>query len=176
MDIERILLTGGPGAGKTAVLDVFRELGYDVGPDAAREIIRERKAQGLSSRPDPASFAQQILAREIDAYRMAGKSPTFFERGVADVAASLLGADAIDESEARRLVETFPYFHRVFLFPPWEAIYQVDEERDHAFDHALRVFEDIRRWYARFDYELVEMPFDTATARAQFILEEIADA
>lgn len=159
--------------GKTTVLDVLRRLGYAVGDDAAREIIRSRRQQGLSPRPDAAIFARQILAREIDAYDSVSSSPTFFERGVPEAAASLVGADEIDEAEARKLLETYPYFKRVFLFPPWKAIYRVDAERDHSFEHAVRVYEDIRDWYARFDYEMIEVPFDTAEARAQFILKEV---
>lgn len=172
----RVLLTGGPGAGKTTVLEVLRDLGHAVGDDAAREIIRARIAQGLSPRPDPASFAKEILAREIDAYSAVVTSPKFFERGVADVAASLLGAGAIDEDGARKLVESYPYFHRVFLFPPWQAIYRVDRERDHPFEHAVKVYKDISRWYARFDYEMIDVPFDSAESRAQFILEKIDGA
>ena len=72
--MNRVVLTGGPGVGKTAVIEVLREEGYAVGEDAARSIIIERKAAGLSPRPDAAEFANQILVREIAAYEFCDTS------------------------------------------------------------------------------------------------------
>ena len=82
--MQRIVLTGGPGAGKSTVLDVLQRQGYTTGEDAARSIIRERKAAGLSPRPVPSEFAKQVLDREIATYRSVTRSPTFLERGVAE--------------------------------------------------------------------------------------------
>ena len=50
---KRVILTGGPGAEKTSILDVLAEDGFRIGQDVVREIIRERLAAGLSPRPSP---------------------------------------------------------------------------------------------------------------------------
>ena len=39
--IQRVVLTGGPGAGKTAILDALAEDGIRIGVNVAREIIRD---------------------------------------------------------------------------------------------------------------------------------------
>ena len=107
--MKRIVLTGGPGSGKTTVVDIFRERGYQVGGDVARSIIRERKAAGLSPRPEPLEFSEQILKREIALYQTAAHSPMFFERGIPDVAASLFGAGALDEYTSKLLIDRYYY-------------------------------------------------------------------
>lgn len=84
--MKRIILTGGPGAGKTSAPRALRDKGHGVGGDAARSIIRERNAAGLKLSPNPLEFSKQILEREIASYLAATKSLVFFERGVVDVA------------------------------------------------------------------------------------------
>ncbi len=173
--MQRVVFTGGPGAGKTTVLEILRDKGYAVGADAARSIIRERKAAGLSPRPEPRTFAEQILEKEIAMYFSATRSQTFFERGVSEAVASLFGAGALDDISAERLMDRYRYDH-IFLFPPWAEIYRTDAERDHTFDHSVRVCESIRRWYLRFGYEIVQVPLDSAHARAEFILARATGA
>tara|TARA_R110002072_G_scaffold20841_11_gene75272 strand:+ start:389 stop:913 length:525 start_codon:yes stop_codon:yes gene_type:complete len=167
---QRIVLTGGPGAGKTTVLDILQTKGFAVGVDAARSIIQERKAAGLSPRPEPLLFAEQILDRETALFDSASQSPMFFERGVPEAVASLYGAKGIDEPLMEHMMARYRY-DKVFLFPAWEAIYQTDAERDHTYDHAVRVCESIRKWYLRFDYEVIEVPLETPQARSEFILQ-----
>ncbi len=199
----RIVLTGGPGSGKSTVLEVLRNNGYATGEDAARSIIRERKAAGLTPRPEAKEFADQILAREIAAYRSVTLAPplrynepsseepnneepnneeplkdglfdkVFFERGIVDVAGSLYGTGTLDEQATRQLIRKYPYEY-VFLFPPWEDIYQMDEERDHTFDHSVLVYGSTRDWYRKVGYNIIEVPIDTPQARAEFILGHTA--
>jgi len=173
--MQRIVLTGGPGSGKTTVLDLFRESGYEVGVDVARSIIQARKAAGLSPRPEPLAFSEQILEREMELYQSATSAQMFFERGIVDVAGSLYGAGALDEHTSKLLVDRYRY-EFVFLFPPWADIYRTDEERDHTFDHAVRVYESIRDWYPRFGYDVTEVPIGSPQVRAEFILDRIAHA
>lgn len=171
--MKRIVLTGGPGSGKTTVLDIMCARGYSVGHDVARSIIRERKAAGLSPRPAPQAFAKQVLEKEIEQYQATGSSPMFFERGISDVAGSLYGAGVLDEFASQQLVNKYPYGF-IFLFPPWADIYQTDEERDHTFEHAVMVYESTQKWYLRMGYEVIEVPIDSPEARAQFILDHVA--
>jgi predicted ATPase len=172
-ELQRIVLAGGPGAGKTAVLDVLVDSGFDAAADNAREIIRERKSNGLAPRPAPAEFGRAILERDIDAYRAADSSPTFFERGVVDAAGGLYGCGAIDRRAAAELIARFRYHPRIFVFPPWEEIYRTDSERDQSFEEAVSVYRRTLDWYIGFDYEIVEVPFGPVADRARFVLAEI---
>jgi len=171
--MRRVVLTGGPGAGKSTVLDQLRAEGLATAEDAARAIIQARKAMGLSPRPEAGAFAREILDRDIAAYDSATSSPTFFERGVPDAVGMLLASGGLDEQGGREFVKRYPYHQQVFLFPPWQEIYRTDAERDHTFEHAVTVYEATRDWYIRLDYEVVEVPQASVEARAEFILYTI---
>jgi predicted ATPase len=173
--MQRIVLTGGPGAGKTRALELIRGQGYSTGEDAPRLIIRERKLAGLPPRPDALTFAQQVFDKEVEAYHSAKRSPSFFERGVVEAIASLLEADALTERRAEHLLSKYCY-QAVFIFPPWKEIYRVDEERDHTFDHAVRVYEFTLQFYRRHGYEPIEVPRAGVAERAAFILNHLRDA
>src|SRR6185436_14336484 len=82
----RIVITGGPGAGKTTLLLALQARGYTIVGDTARTIIQDRRSRGLSPRPDPHAFGQEMLRMDIEnfAHHAASPGPVFFERGVLD--------------------------------------------------------------------------------------------
>ena len=64
--MSRILITGAPGAGKTTLLLALQARGYLIVGDTARTIIQDRRKRGLSPRPDPYAFAQELLRMDIE--------------------------------------------------------------------------------------------------------------
>lgn len=83
---RRFVVTGGPGGGKSTLLDALAERGYRVAPEAARRLTKERLSSRLPPRPDPVSFARAILNSDMEQYRAATDhdGTTFFDRGVLD--------------------------------------------------------------------------------------------
>ncbi|HEU5310820.1 MAG TPA: AAA family ATPase, partial [Candidatus Eisenbacteria bacterium] len=132
MSVRRVVVTGGPGAGKTVLLDELARRGYPVAPESARTIIRERLARGLPKRPEPAEFAYEILGRDIEQYRSleqsreqsGGSGLHFFDRSVLDALGMLDQLGLLSARERDRHLTEFPYYRQVFLLPPWEAIYE----------------------------------------------------
>src|SRR5262245_47042717 len=98
---QKIVFTGGPGAGKSTVLAALQERGCAVVADHAREVIRKRKASGLSPRPGPAAFAQEILRLDIEAYERTASidGPVFFERSVLDAVGGLHEAGGLTSAD-----------------------------------------------------------------------------
>lgn len=178
MTLRRVVVTGGPGAGKTALLRALRQRGHAVGDDAARAIIHERKAAGLSPRPEALAFAQAVLAREVAAHEGAA-SPSgvmFFECGVVDALGMLVESLPLSPGELESRLARHPYHRDVFVLPPWSEIYVNDDERDHPFAHAVRVHAGIAQWYARCGYRVVEVPRLSVDARCAFVLETLGQA
>jgi predicted ATPase len=169
---RRVLLVGGPGSGKTTVLDELAGQGYTCVPDNARIVIRTRKLRGLTPRPDPPEFAYEVLRMDIERYRStpAERSFVFFERGVPDAVGALDALGVLSPADVGRYLAEFAYCRRVMVFPPWEGIYTTDAERDQTFEESVRVHAAVRDWYGRCGFELVEVARAPAKARCEFIL------
>ena len=94
----------------------------------------------------------------------------FFDRGVLDALCMLHEIEPLPHDKLDEMVATYPYRRQVFCFPPWEAIYTRDDERDQSFADAWLVYQTAAAWYARFGYELIEVPKRPVTERCSFIL------
>ena len=174
----RFVMTGGPGAGKTTILQALAARGYRYTAESARAIIRERLARGLRPRPPLAQFGYEILQRDIARYRAmrATDHPVLFDRGIVDALGILDEQQAMSLGEIQAYVRSFPYNKVVLLMPPWEAIYRTDAERDQTFAESVRVCESLRMWYARWGYEPIEVPRTAIDQRVTFVLQTIEDA
>lgn len=172
---HRFVITGGPGGGKTTILSALAERGYSFAPESARQIIKERLAAGLTPRPDPVSFAQEILRSDIEKYQNVTSCAyaMFFDRGVLDALYMLDVQDALMRDEIAKCVQKFPYNSVVFFLPPWKEIYETDSERDQTFEQSVEVFEGMKKWYSQWGYETLEVPRGSINERVSFILQRI---
>lgn len=178
MPAQRVVFAGGPGSGKSTLLRALQLLGYAVVADSARSIIQARRSRSLSPRPPSLEFAQAILRQDIQQYdEQASRSGlVFFERGVVDALGMLHEVGALPANELQALLSAHPYHPQVFLFPPWEAIYANDAERDQTFIEAARVCRGASEWYRRCGYELVEVPKVGVTERCGYVLQVLGAA
>ena len=176
--MHAVVFTGGPGAGKTTVLDALRSQGHAVVEDTARTIIQNRRRQGLAPRPEPLEFAEEILREDIEKYRKsaAEQGYVFFDRGVLDALCMLDQVAQLPPAELDAFVTKYPYNRRVFGFPPWEAIYASDAERDQTFADSVRVHATTVQWYRRCKYEIVEVPRASVSERCAYVLNSLARA
>src|SRR6187431_52937 len=116
----RVVITGGPGAGKTTLLCELGHRGFATVEDTPRAIIRSRRALGLSPRPSPLEFAEQVLRRDVELYEQnAGQALTFFDRGVPDALAMVAAAAPERKADLVALATVHPYHPVVFVLPPW---------------------------------------------------------
>jgi predicted ATPase len=173
--MRRIVVTGGPGAGKTTLLAALRARGYRAVDESARAIIQERLAGGLSPRPPALEFARQILHRDIAKYQQPPELDlVFFDRSIVDALCMVNQAARLEAHELRALLAQYRYDRRVFVLPPWEAIYTTDSERDQTFAEALHVHKTLTRWYRRCEYEIIEVPTGTVAERCTYVLRALA--
>jgi predicted ATPase len=170
----RLVITGGPGAGKTALLRELGGRGFATVEDTPRAIIRSRRALGLSPRPSPLEFAEQVLRRDVELYEQnTGQALTFFDRGVLDALAMVADAAPERRADLVALATAYPYHPVVFVLPPWEEIYVNDDERDHTFAHAVRVYESLVAWYQLCGYHVALVPKLAVAERCTFVLSAL---
>jgi len=172
-----IVLTGGPGSGKTSVIDSLQRAGYSRSLEAGRAIIQDQVAIGGRALPwqDRELFAELMLSWEMASYHTAEQSSglVFFDRSVVDVVAYLQLCNLPLSTHIEQAVKTFRYNRHVFIASPWEEIYKPDRERKQDFPEAVRTYHAIANAYAKSGYELIEIPRAPVDDRVRFILSAI---
>lgn len=170
------VLTGGPGSGKTTLIEALRTAGFATAPEAGRGIIRDQMAIGGPALPwnDPALFAELMLSWELRSYHAAleQKGPVFFDRGVPDTLGYLRLTGLPVPAHVRNAAERFRYARRVFIAPPWPEISGQDNERKQTFDEAERTYHSVAGVYTELGYELVPLPLAPVETRLRFVLAE----
>lgn len=171
------VVTGGPGSGKTSLLEALRSRGYTCSVEAGRGIIQDQVSIAGPALPwhDRSLFAELMLSWEMRSYRIGQETaaPVFFDRGVPDVLGylRLIGIPVPDH--IRNAAQEFRYNSTVFITPPWREIFSQDRERKQDFNEAIRTYEVMVATYTELEYRLVEIPRVPVEARANFIVEHL---
>lgn len=173
------VITGGPGSGKSTLIEDLHRRGHARSIEAGRGIIQDQVAIGGHALPwsDPLLFAELMLCWEMRNHHLAEDAAgiVFFDRGVPDVLGylQLLGLRAPEH--VRKAAETFRYNRRVFIAPPWEEIFRPDRERKQDFEEAVRTHQSMLEIYTQCGYELIEIPLVSVNERAEFVLQKIGE-
>ena len=169
------VITGGPGGGKTSLLEKLESKGYRYVPETARQIIKDRLAKGLTPRPDPTTFAQEIFNTDWTNFISNSNltSPLFFDRSFMDSACQLFECDSIAHSKIQDTYLQNRFNNKVFFTPPWQEIYRTDTERDQSFEESIEVYERLDKWYRNHGYEIIVLPKDTIENRTDFVLRNV---
>jgi len=171
------VITGGPGSGKSTLIDALAARGLRTMPEAGRAIIRDQAAIGGSAGPwaDRAAFAELMLGWEMRSYREAGRleGPVVFDRGVPDVAGYLRLCGLPVPEHVKRAVEVFRYHTRVLIAPHWPEIFGQDAERKQSAEEAVATYDSLAQTYTEAGYELVELPKASVEERVRFVMSRI---
>jgi predicted ATPase len=175
-----IIISGGPGGGKTTLIDALAALGHGRTVEAGRFIIREQAEIGGAGMHsgDQALFAELMLMHEIRNYREAQGAPglVFFDRGVPELVGYLPMVGRPVPEHFRRAAEVYTYNRRVFLTAPWREIYANDVERKQDWGEALRSYEHCAAIYDELGYETVDLPKASVAERVRFVLQNLRGA
>lgn len=174
---NRIVITGGPGTGKSSIIKYLEKNGHACLHEVSREITAAAQREGITQLflAQPLLFSQKLLDARIDQFQKAIEIPNrkvFIDRGIPDVVAYMdyFGTDYPSEfNEAC----TKYFYDRVFLLPPWNEIYQTDNERYESFDQAVEIYEHLKKSYVSFGYTPIEVLKDSVEARSEFILDNL---
>ncbi len=170
------VITGGPGFGKSILVDLLAQKGYKIGNEAAREIIAQQRLSGGEALPwKNIKLFEEMVASQRVAFleSIPGTTIAFSDRGLPDqIAYSWYKG----KSESRFLVdavEKYRYAPLVFITPPWKEIYSTDDIRKESFEQASEIHSFIIKAYHACRYRLIDLPFVSPAERIEFILDTI---
>jgi len=177
-DIDRLfIITGGPGSGKTSLIKALAAFGFSHMPEAGRAIIQDQVAVGGTALPwsDRLAFAELMLSREMRSYQAAQEiaGPVIFDRGLPDVVGYLRLSGLPVPPHIERAASCFRYHRRVFIAPPWPAIFTQDTERKQSIGEAEATYQAMVDVYSGLGYELLPLPLAPVSERVQFVRQII---
>lgn len=173
-DVDQMfVVTGGPGSGKTTLVTALAACGFSTMPEAGRAIIQQQIAIGGTALPwsNRLAFAELMLEMDIRSYRGAEelRGPVIFDRGIPDVLGYLRVSGVPVPAHIEEAARKFRYHRRVFLAPPWPAIFGQDEERKQSIAEAEATCDAMVEVYSSLGYELLVLPLIPVDERIEFV-------
>ncbi|RSK40393.1 AAA family ATPase [Mangrovimonas spongiae] len=178
MKTKKIVITGGPGTGKTSLINELKTRDYICYDEVSRDVILEARKEGIEQLflTKPLLFSERLLEGRKQQYIEANSSKSdiiFLDRGIPDVLAYM---DYANETYPNHFVNASQdhTYDAVFVLAPWEAIFESDNERYENFKQAEEIHDFLLTTYKKFDYNLTDVPFDTIENRVDFLLNHLS--
>tara|TARA_B110000503_G_scaffold7779_1_gene10595 strand:- start:5747 stop:6286 length:540 start_codon:yes stop_codon:yes gene_type:complete len=175
---QKIVLIGGPGTGKTTIINELVKEGYCCMKEVSRAVILKAKEEGIEQLflTEPLLFSKMLLEGREKQYKSAAAlqaNIVFFDRGIPDIHAYL---DYVNIKYPPYFVEksnTYKYT-KIFHFAPWKEIHTTDNERYESFEESVKIDAYLVEAYSELGYHLIQVPFGSAAERTTFILNAIS--
>lgn len=173
-DRRRIVISGCSSGGKSTLLAELAARGFHTIEEPGRNIVREALATGSDALPwvNPDAFVRKAIEYASQSLTTVStlKEPVFFDRSAIDALAHFERLSIATPPDLKALGEACLYSSPVFFVPPWEALYEQDDERPLPFEEAVREYDWLRLAYPRRGYAIIDLPKVSVAARADFML------
>lgn len=175
MNTKKIIITGGPGTGKSTIINELIKRNYTCLEEISRKVTLDAKKEGIDQLflSNPLLFSELLLKgreQQFQSVNSLKSDIVFFDRGIPDVLAYM---DFIGDEYPTRFVKTCKNlkYDTVFILKPWKAIYTSDNERYENFNQAKDIHKHLINTYQSYNYQLIDVPFDAVEKRTDFILD-----
>jgi predicted ATPase len=169
----RIVITGGPGAGKTTLIEKLSALGYSGMEEAAREVIDQYEAHNINPWGDLQAFVRLVYERIYPELQKPVEGLVFCDRSMLDCIAYLKEADMPVPDYLAAFDPHAYYSGEVFILAPWPDIYRQEKARRQSYSKAVSLYKRIRETYQAYGFLLTEVPPLAVEERVGFIFEKL---
>ena len=176
-DRRRIVISGCSSGGKSSLLGELSARGYHTVEEPGRNIVREALETGGDALPwiNPEAFVRKAVEYAHETLHAVANldAPVFFDRSAVDALAHFERLSISAPPELKAMGEACLYSNPVFFAPPWEALYEQDDERPLPFDIAVLEYQWLRHAYPKRGYAIIDLPKASVAARADFMLRAL---
>jgi len=177
LNTRKIVITGGPGTGKSSIINELLKREYTCFEEISRQVTLDARKDGIDQLflTKPLLFSELLLEARTKQYiasESADDNLVFLDRGLPDVVAYM---DYVNSDYPKHFTDTCKklVYDNVFVLAPWQEIFVSDSERYENFDQAVEIHHALLDTYKRFGYELIDVPFDSIEKRADFIIDAL---
>jgi predicted ATPase len=170
------VVTGGPGFGKTELINDLKLQGYLCSGEFARNLIENQLKSGGKILPwkNPKLFQQEVLKHRIGFFESVPASTlAFADRGIPDQLAFARYKGFGTPEILKESIEKYQYAVFVFVTPPWPEIFVNDAIRTETFEEAVLIHQAILNTYTQLNYQIIELPLISVRKRSDFIIKTI---
>tara|TARA_B100000029_G_C17573394_1_gene957405 strand:+ start:60 stop:608 length:549 start_codon:yes stop_codon:yes gene_type:complete len=174
---NKIVITGGPGTGKTSLIRALKNSGFTCFNEISREITLEYRKKGIDQLflSDPELFSEELLKGRIKQYNDSKKIQSgcvFLDRGIPDIIAYLNFKKTDVSNKFLESVEKYRY-DMILLLEPWEDIYSSDQIRYESFDEVVSIHGFIMNTYKESGYNPIIIPKISIENRLNFVIDKL---
>lgn len=171
----KAVLTGGPSSGKTTLINQLNISGIRCFEEVSRGVISMAQSKGINNPflSQPLGFSEALFERRLEDYfTPSGNRVHLFDRGIHDVVAYLnrIGKEIPCGMQEDCIKHTY---EKVFVLPPWEAIFEKDNERIENFEESVILYKALVDTYEDFGMTCIEVPKLSIEERKVFIVNHL---
>lgn len=176
---DLFIITGGPGVGKTTLINGLANKGFTIATESARAIIKDQVDHNGDGVPwkNKQRYAELMFKESLKAYHqivdMHPDRIAFFDRGLPDTLCYMNMENIPVTEKCYDTIKATVYNKKVFILPPWEEIYETDTERKQSWDEAVFTYQKMKETYTALGYDVVTVPIGSVERRCAFILARV---
>lgn len=176
MKLKKVIITGGPGTGKTSIIKELKKRGY-----FCYDEIWDKKYENPSknSKSDKiVFFSERLFYQRLKHLENKHDIQTknnliFFDRSIIDTISYLITYKKNIEKKWIKISNEKRYYKNVFLCPSWKNIFKNTDRRKETFNESILIEKYLKSTYKDFGYDIIEIPKDDIKKRVDFILKAL---
>jgi len=171
---SKIVISGGPGGGKTTIINSLKNLGYFCYDEISRDLIEKSKKNGCQNLfiENPLRFSKILWEKREEQYKNSiiqkKYDKVFFDRSLLDITSYLEFIGERNLNLEKRIINY--NYDIVFLIKPTKKFYTKDYSRYENFSESIKIHGILKKNYKK-HFKTIKVPFKKLSKRLNFIIE-----